>query len=66
MLMFIIRPWHQYDWGLYDLSIYIGRSRGAIEAVPVAETRENEMMRELLKYIPSVKSFKQRGDIVMP
>jgi hypothetical protein len=47
----------QYDWGLDDPSIYLRRSRGAVEAVPVADMRENDMMVEMQKSIPSVKGF---------
>lgn len=54
----------QYDWGLYDLSIYLGRGRRTVGAVPLADRLENEMMRELVRYIPSVRSLKHQGDIM--
>lgn len=51
-----------YDWGLCDLSIYLGRSRGVVEAVevPMADIEEQNLMAAMLKFLPSVKTFKQR------
>jgi hypothetical protein len=51
----------EYDWGLYDLSIYLGRIRDAAESVPVADKMEGEMMAHMQYYLPSIRSFKQQG-----
>ena len=51
------------DWGLYDLSIYLGKYRDdAAELVSVRGRAEDNIMHHLLAFIPSVKSFKGRGE----
>jgi len=52
----------QDSWGLYDLSIYLGRHRDDGVQV-VAERLEDNMMVHLVQFLPTVKSFKGRGSV---